>query len=83
VANIQPWKSLVCTLHCVVVFAMGSETKVAILATEPNAIRLQLVELRKKTYHVIPESYVVVIIIIIIIIIVVVVVVVVVVLYFF
>lgn len=47
-------------MHCFVVSALGSEAKVAILATEPNAIRLQLVELRKKIYHVIPESYVVV-----------------------
>ena len=39
---------------CFVVSALGSEAEVAILATEPNAFRLQLVELRKKTYHVIP-----------------------------
>ena len=51
-------------MHCFVVSALGSEAKVAILATGPNAILLHLVELRKKTYHVIPESYVVVVVVV-------------------
>ena len=51
-------------MHCFVVSALGSEAKVAILATGPNAILLHLVELRKKTYHAIPESYVVVVVVV-------------------
>jgi hypothetical protein len=45
-------------VYCFVVSALRAEAKVAIFTPERNEIPLHFVELRRKTYHVIPERYV-------------------------